>query len=78
MGGKAYVMNVQAETNQDDDRGLADNHDKARSLATVITTFNEHMSSQLKSKDDSMLSPIASRQTSINLVNEPRPQFIER
>ena len=36
-------MNVQTETNRDDDRGLVYNHDKARVLATVITTFTEHM-----------------------------------
>ena len=34
-------MNIQTETNQDDIRGLVYNHDKARVLATVITTFNE-------------------------------------
>ena len=36
-------MNVQTETNQDEDKGLVCNHDEARVLATVITTFNEHM-----------------------------------
>ena len=36
-------MNVQAETNEDEDKGLVYNHDEARVLATVITTFNEHM-----------------------------------
>ena len=36
-------MNIQTETNQDDDKGLVYNHDQARVLATVITTFNEHM-----------------------------------
>ena len=36
-------MNVQTETNQDEDKGLVYNQDKARVLATVITTFNEHM-----------------------------------
>ena len=43
MGGKAYAMNIQAETNQDKDKGLVYNHDKARVLATVIITFNECM-----------------------------------
>ena len=43
MGGKTYAMKIQTETNQDDDRGLVYNHDKARVLATVITTFNKHM-----------------------------------
>ena len=43
MGGKTYAMNVQTETNQDKDKGLVYNHDEARVLATVITTFNEHM-----------------------------------
>ena len=36
-------MNIQAETNEDKDKGLVNNHDEARVLATVITTFNEHM-----------------------------------
>ena len=43
MGGKTYAMNVQTETNQGEDKGLVYNHDEARVLATVITTFNEHM-----------------------------------
>ena len=38
-----YVMNVQTKTNQDEEKGLIYNHDEARVLATVITTFNEHM-----------------------------------
>ena len=36
-------MNVQAESNEDKDKGLVCNHNEARVLATVITTFNEHM-----------------------------------
>ena len=36
-------MNIQAETNQDEDKGLVYNHDESRVLATIITTFNEHM-----------------------------------
>ena len=36
-------MNIQTETNPDKGKGLVYNHDKARVLATVITTFNEHM-----------------------------------
>ena len=43
MGGKTYVMNVQTNTNQDKEKALVYNHDEARVLATVITTFNEHM-----------------------------------
>ena len=43
MGGKTYTMNIQTETSQDEDKGLVHNHDEARVLATVITTFNEHM-----------------------------------
>ena len=42
MGGKTYAMNVQTEPNQDNDRGLVYNHDEARVLAKVITTFNKH------------------------------------
>ena len=36
-------MNIQTETNQDEEQGLVYNHDKARVLATVITTFNKPM-----------------------------------
>ena len=36
-------MNVQAKTNQDEDKGLVYNHDEARVMATVITTFNKCM-----------------------------------
>ena len=36
-------MNIQTETNQDEDKGLVYSHDEARVLATVITTFNEHL-----------------------------------
>ena len=43
MGGKTYITNIQSETNQDKDNVLVYNHDEARVLATVITTFNEHM-----------------------------------
>ena len=43
MEGKTYAMNVQAETIQDEDKGLVYNHDEARVLATIITTFNEQM-----------------------------------
>ena len=37
------VMNIQTNANQDKKKGLVYDHDKARVLATVITTFNEHM-----------------------------------
>ena len=43
MGGKTYAMNIQVETNEDEDKGLVYNHDEARVLASVITTFNQHM-----------------------------------
>ena len=36
-------MNIQTKTIQDEDKGLIYNHDEARVLVTVITTFNEHM-----------------------------------
>ena len=36
-------MNIQAETNQDEEKGLVYNHDEARFLATVITTLNRQM-----------------------------------
>ena len=43
MEGKTYIMNIQTKTNQAKDNGLVYNHDKARVLVTVITTFNKHM-----------------------------------
>ena len=43
MGEKTYAMNIQTETNRDKDKGLVYTHDETRVLATVITTFNEHM-----------------------------------
>ena len=36
-------MNIQTGMNQDEHKCLVYNHDEARVLATVITTFNEHM-----------------------------------
>ena len=36
-------MNIQTGMNQDEDKCLVYNHDEARVLATVITTFNEDM-----------------------------------
>ena len=36
-------MNVQTETSQDKDKSLVYNHDEAKTLATVITTFNKHV-----------------------------------
>ena len=43
MGGKTYTMNIQTKTNQDEENSLVYNHDNARVLVTVITTFNKHM-----------------------------------
>ena len=43
MGGKTYAINVQIKTRQDEDKSLIYNHDEARVLVTVITTFNEDM-----------------------------------
>ena len=36
-------MDVQAETNEDEDKGLVYNNDEVRVMVTVSTTFNEHM-----------------------------------
>ena len=36
-------MNVQTKTSQNKDKGLIYNHEEARVLVTVITTFNKHM-----------------------------------
>ena len=43
MREKTYIMNIQTKANQDKENGPVYNHDEARVLATVITTFNEHM-----------------------------------
>ena len=48
MESKTYAMNIQTETNQNDEKGLVYNHDKDRVMATVITTFNEHMECTVK------------------------------
>ena len=45
MGGKSYITNIQTETNQDEGNGLVYDHDEARVMVTVITTFNECMES---------------------------------
>ena len=36
-------MNIQTQTNKDEDNGLVYNYDEVRVLVTVITTFNKHM-----------------------------------
>ena len=36
-------MNIQTETNKDEDNGLVYKYDEVRVLVTVNTTFNEHM-----------------------------------
>ena len=43
MGDKTYAVNIRTETSQDEDKGLIYNHDEARVLAIVITTFNKYM-----------------------------------
>ena len=66
MGGKTYAMNVQAETNQDEDKGLVYNHDEATWQLSSPYSMSV-WSAQLNSKDNSTLSLTASRQASINL-----------
>ena len=43
MGGKTHVTNIQTGTKENKDNYLVYDHNKARVLATVIPTFNEHM-----------------------------------
>ena len=43
MGGKTYITNLQTETYQDKSKGLIYDHDEARVLVAVITTFNKCM-----------------------------------
>ena len=48
MGCKTYVTNVQTKTNEDQDSGLVYDHDEARVLVPVITSFNKHMESKVE------------------------------
>ena len=72
------MTNVQTKTNQDKKKGLIYSHDEASVLATVITTFNEHMEHVVEEHGHSILSPTAFRQASIKLVMKPKPQPIKR
>ena len=68
LGGEANIcQNVQPETNQHEENGLVYNHDEARVLVTVITTFNDHMECIVKQHR---------QQHVVTLVIEPRPQLI--
>ena len=69
-------MNIQAEAKQDEDKGLVYNHDEARVLATIITTFNKRMEHTAEEQGKQYISLSASRQASTNLANKPRPQLI--
>ena len=71
-----HAMNIQTKTNKDEDNVLVYNHDEARVLVTVITTFNEHMEHIVEEEHGQQ--HIASRQASLNLVIEPRPQLIKK
>ena len=71
-------MNIQTKTIQDEENSLVYNHDEARVLATVITTFNKHMECVVEEHGQQHVSPIALRHSSINLVIKPRPQLIKR
>ena len=74
LGGKTYVMNVQTETTQYKDKGLVYNPDKARVLATIITTFNKQMECTVEEQGQQYVVTY-SRKAGINkLVNKPRPQ----
>ena len=71
-------MNIQTETNQDEDKGLVYNHDKARVLATVITTFNKHMEHTVEEQGQQYVVTYSLKPDITYLANEPRPQLIKR
>ena len=71
-------MNIQSETNQDEEKGLVYNHDEARVLATVITTFNEHMLHIVEEHRQQHVVTYSLKAGINNLAIKPRPQFIER
>ena len=43
MGGKTNITNIKTGSNKDEENGLVYNHNEARVLVTVITTFNKCM-----------------------------------
>ena len=71
-------MNIQTESNQDEDKGLVYNHDKARVLATVITTFNKHMEHTVEEQGQQYVVTYSLKADITYLVNEPRPLLIKR
>ena len=78
MGGKRYVMNIQTNTNQDEEKGLVYNHDEARVLATVMTTFNKSMK-HVDAEHGQQYVVSYSLRASINkLAIKPRPKLIKR
>ena len=78
MGGKTYVMNVQTKTNQDKEKALVYNHEEARVLAAVITTFNEHMECVVEEHGQQHVVTYSLKGASINLAFEPRPQLLKK
>ena len=71
-------MNIQTETNQDEDNGLVYNHDEARVLATVITTFNKHMECTVAEQGQQYVVSYSLKAGINKLANKPRPQLINR
>ena len=71
-------MNVQTETNQDEDKDLVNNQDKARVLATVITTFNKHMECTVEDQGQQYVVTYTLK-AAINKFGElAKPQLIKR
>ena len=71
-------MNVQTKTNQDKEKDLVYNHEEARVLAGVITTFNEHMECVLEEHGQQHVVTYSLKGASINLAFEPRPQLLKK
>ena len=71
-------MNIQAETNQDEDKGLVYDHDKARVLASVITTFNKHMEYTVEEQGQQYIVTYSLKAGINKCGKQARPQLIKR
>ena len=67
-----YIMNVQTKTNQDEEKHLVYNHYEARVLATVITTFNEHMEHVVKEHRQQHVVPYSLKAGINKLANQAK------
>ena len=78
MEGKTYTMNIQAEPNEDEDKGVVYNNDKARVLATIITTFNKHMECTVEEQEQQYIVTYRLKAGINKFGNQAKPQRIKR